>query len=209
MSDTPNTADLGELVARLRAIAKAKFEQNRSFGRRGKEWALEAEIEHQAADLLTAQQREIEVLRASSSPTFEDMYALAISERDAAEAKAEALEKERDEARALAGLGCDANAGAEHDPMSQGRYTFCTKCGETITQPDLRERCRKAEAEVAELRAQLSAAATRAEQAQKLLSEFERAIETAHGVGPLLPKHQSEILRRPIKKLRAQAKGKT
>lgn len=45
--------EVEEVVARLRLIAQSKFEQNRSFGRRGKQWAIDAEIEWTAADLLT------------------------------------------------------------------------------------------------------------------------------------------------------------
>lgn len=57
----------------------------------------------------------------------------------------ERLTQERDEARFLAGLGCDANNGGAHRAEKQGNYTFCATCGETLTQLDLRERCRTAE----------------------------------------------------------------
>ena len=43
------TPDLTGLCERLRAKARASFEANKSFGRRGKEWAIETESEWQAA----------------------------------------------------------------------------------------------------------------------------------------------------------------
>lgn len=81
-----------------------------------------------------------------------------LARAEAAEAERDALRAERDEARLLAGLGCDANGGGEHSVITQGTYRFCHKCGHTITQPDLRERCRKAEAERDALRAQVEEA---------------------------------------------------
>lgn len=62
-----------------------------------------------------------------------------------------AMRVERDDARKLAGLGCDANHGGSHTLIKQGAYTFCAQCGETITTPDLRERARTAEAQVQRL----------------------------------------------------------
>ena len=56
-------------------------------------------------------------------------------------------EGERDEARSLAGLGCDAANGGAHTIMTHpGGYTFCGGCGYTIKNPTLTERARKAEA---------------------------------------------------------------
>ena len=48
------TPDLAGLCERLRAKARASFEANKSFGRRGKEWAIETEPEWQAAAAATA-----------------------------------------------------------------------------------------------------------------------------------------------------------
>lgn len=53
---------------------------------------------------------------------------------------------ERDEARKLASLGCDANGGGEHSIIQQGSYKFCHRCGSTIKSPALHERARNAEA---------------------------------------------------------------
>lgn len=50
-----------DLVERLRAKARASFEANKSFGRRGKEWAIDTETEWQAA-------AEIERLREALRP---------------------------------------------------------------------------------------------------------------------------------------------
>lgn len=50
------------LVERLRNVARASFEANRTAGRRGEEWALEAEPTWQAATALEAQAAEIERL---------------------------------------------------------------------------------------------------------------------------------------------------
>lgn len=100
----------------------------------------------QAIDLLTSLSAQVEMLEKYVRRSNE-----LIGLKDQ---RVERAEAERDEARKLAGLGCDANDGAEHTPMQEGRYTFCTKCGETITQPSLRERCRKAEAERDALKAE-------------------------------------------------------
>lgn len=40
---------------------------------------------------------------------------------------------EIEELRRLLGGGCDANAGGYHTVITQGRYRFCGKCGESLT----------------------------------------------------------------------------
>lgn len=72
-------------------------------------------------------------------------------------AEKEELRRERDEARKLAGLGCDAANGGPHAIVKQGTYTFCHLCGSTIKRPTVHERARAAEA--------------RAEAAESLLAE--------------------------------------
>lgn len=62
------------------------------------------------------------------------------------EAALSAATAERDEARKLASLGCDANGGGEHSIIQQGSYKFCHRCGSTIKSPALHERARNAEA---------------------------------------------------------------
>lgn len=47
--------------------------------------------------------------------------------------RVEQAEAERDRWRILAGGGCDANQGGEHDIETQEGYSFCCRCGETIT----------------------------------------------------------------------------
>lgn len=61
-------------------------------------------------------------------------------------ARAEELEQELIVARRIAGLGCDANNYGAHEPMKDGKYTFCTKCGETLTGASLSERLSQANA---------------------------------------------------------------
>ena len=41
--------------------------------------------------------------------------------------------REIEELRRLLGGGCDANAGGCHTVITQGRYRFCGKCGESLT----------------------------------------------------------------------------
>jgi len=50
---------------------------------------------------------------------------------DAADALA-SKDEEIKRLRILAGLGCDANDGGPHDPLTQGSYRFCSLCGETL-----------------------------------------------------------------------------
>lgn len=70
----------------------------------------------------------------------------AVVEAASLRSKVEELERERDEARKLASLGCDAADGGAHHIMAQGTYRFCAKCGSTIKAPTLHERARAAEA---------------------------------------------------------------
>lgn len=51
--------DIAGICERLRAIATASFETNKSFGRKGKEWAIETEVEWRAAHLLERQAADI------------------------------------------------------------------------------------------------------------------------------------------------------
>jgi hypothetical protein len=57
------TPDIAGLCERLRKRATASFEANKNFGRKGKEWAIDTEVEWQAADTLERQAAEIERLR--------------------------------------------------------------------------------------------------------------------------------------------------
>jgi hypothetical protein len=57
------TPDIAGLCERLRKRARASFEANKNFGRKGKEWAIETEVEWQAADTLERQAAEIKRLR--------------------------------------------------------------------------------------------------------------------------------------------------
>lgn len=57
--------DIAGLCERLRKRATASFEANKNFGRKGREWAIETEVEWQAADTLERQAAEIERLRAT------------------------------------------------------------------------------------------------------------------------------------------------
>jgi hypothetical protein len=57
------TPDIAGLCERLRKRARASFEANKNFGRKGKEWAIETEVEWQAANTLERQAAEIERLR--------------------------------------------------------------------------------------------------------------------------------------------------
>lgn len=59
--------DYAELCERLRAKARASFEANKSFGRKGKEWAIETEINWQAVAA-------IEHLSDSNEGLTEDLY---------------------------------------------------------------------------------------------------------------------------------------
>lgn len=125
------------------------------------------DIEKLRAQAATAQaalarlQAENEALRRSHAAVRDDAMkcdnALCAMEARAEEAErqVEALRRERDEARAASGLGCDANGGGAHSLMEQGAYTFCSRCGLTIKTPSLHERARLAEAarEAAEAKA--------------------------------------------------------
>lgn len=51
---------------------------------------------------------------------------------DAAEARAQKAQEERDEWARVAGGGCDASDGGYHTVMRQDRYSFCAKCGESL-----------------------------------------------------------------------------
>lgn len=77
---------------------------------------------------------------------------------EAQAAELERLRGERDEARAQAGLGCDARNGDAHTVISEGKYQFCCECGETIKTPALTERARKAEARADKAEASLKEA---------------------------------------------------
>lgn len=68
----------------------------------------------------------------------------------------ERVERERDEARSYASLGCDAADGGAHSLIRQGAYQFCGACGETIKNPSLAERARAAEARVTALEAEMA-----------------------------------------------------
>jgi hypothetical protein len=57
------TPDIAGLCERLRKRSTASFEANKNFGRKGKEWAIDTEVEWQAADTLERQAAEIERLR--------------------------------------------------------------------------------------------------------------------------------------------------
>ena len=57
------TPDIAGLCDRLRKRARASFEANKNFGRKGKEWAIDTEVEWQAAYTLEHQAAEIERLR--------------------------------------------------------------------------------------------------------------------------------------------------
>lgn len=41
---------------------------------------------------------------------------------------------------ALPGQGCDANGGGDHSVISQGTYSFCANCGETVRVKNCRAR---------------------------------------------------------------------
>lgn len=41
--------------------------------------------------------------------------------------------REIEDLRRRLGGGCDANAGGDHTVITQGRYRFCGKCGESLT----------------------------------------------------------------------------
>lgn len=60
----------------------------------------------------------------------------------------------------MAAAGCDANGGGEHSIITQGKYHFCGNCGETVTQPTMQERARKAEARAKDLEARIIALET-------------------------------------------------
>ncbi len=51
----------------------------------------------------------------------------------AAADRIDALEVEIAELRRQLGGGCEANNGGYHHVITQGRYKFCGKCGETLT----------------------------------------------------------------------------
>lgn len=55
--------DYAELCERLKAKARTSFEANKSFGRRGKEWAIETESDWQAAAAIERLSAENEALR--------------------------------------------------------------------------------------------------------------------------------------------------
>lgn len=55
-----------DLIERLKARAMASFEANKSFGRKGKEWALETEPEWQAASALSSLQERVRELEGAS-----------------------------------------------------------------------------------------------------------------------------------------------
>ena len=103
--------------------------------------------------------------------------------RDLAKALEEA-EGEKDEARRIAGLGCDANGHGAHTPHSQGRYVFCEACGETLTSPKLSER--------------LALANSRAEKAEaenlRLREALEPFAKHADSYTPELPRTQMVLI---------------
>ena len=83
------------------------------------------------------------------------------------------LRAQRDEARSLCGLGCDAAGGGPHSIMKDGKYSFCHLCGETMKDIPMRERARIAEAKLDDLRAQ------RDEIGAKLKAEYNATLRTA------------------------------
>jgi hypothetical protein len=60
------TPDIAGLCKRLRMRATASFEANKNFGRKGKEWAINTEVEWQAANTIERQAAEIERLRGAA-----------------------------------------------------------------------------------------------------------------------------------------------
>ena len=58
-----NTPGIAGLCERLRKRATASFEANKNFGRKGREWAIDTEVEWQAANILERQAAENKRLR--------------------------------------------------------------------------------------------------------------------------------------------------
>jgi hypothetical protein len=80
------TPDIAGLCERLRKRTTASFEANKNFGRKGKEWAIDTEVEWQAADTLERQAAEIRaVVAGMAQMVAEDVANRAIIERQAAE----------------------------------------------------------------------------------------------------------------------------
>lgn len=109
--------------------------------------------EHVGGDALSSSPSEMEATRwsaigAGQMAADPEGRWVSVRDFDQAQSALAAMRAERDEARKLAGLGCDANHGGTHSLTKQGTYTFCTLCGETIITPDLLERARSAEAQV-------------------------------------------------------------
>jgi hypothetical protein len=67
------TPDIAGLCERLRKRATASFEANKNFGRKGKEWAIDTEVEWQAADTIERQAAEIERLRGALKRQADNM----------------------------------------------------------------------------------------------------------------------------------------
>lgn len=63
MSEPITPVEHEGLCERLEKAANASFEANKSFGRRGPVWALETELEWQAATTIRTQAAELERLR--------------------------------------------------------------------------------------------------------------------------------------------------
>lgn len=62
----PNTDPQG-VEEQLRQKARASFETNKSFGRKGAQWAIETEVEWQAADTIESLRAELERVREALS----------------------------------------------------------------------------------------------------------------------------------------------
>ena len=110
---------------------------------------LEAEIERLTRALAGANSLVSDIERAVSGwRAYRDLA-------DAVTCRLADLTRERDEARRLAALGCDANGGGPHKIMADRSYRFCAACGETVQDPRLIERLRAAttRAEAAETEA--------------------------------------------------------
>lgn len=84
-----------DIVDKLKATAFLKAEQNKGFGRSGKQWAKESELEWQAADAITALRQQLAEATADHAMVTE-LYNAAVSDYTGAKsqlaAAVEALE---------------------------------------------------------------------------------------------------------------------
>lgn len=81
-----------DIVDKLKATAFLKAEQNKGFGRSGKQWAKESELEWQAADAITALRQQLADAQADHTMVSE-LYAAAVTDYDNAHRQlAEAVE---------------------------------------------------------------------------------------------------------------------